>query len=244
MINVEDHGNNVDIRLGESGLSLKFNDTIALVGGGLVEDSAFELAKSRAKSFLAADSGGDEILRRGAPLEAVIGDLDSLSAAAREAIPPQRLIHVAEQDSTDFEKALARIDAPLILAVGFTGVRLDHELAALHGVVRFPGKRVVLIGGEDIIVHLPARLRLSLPAQTRVSLFPLDSVTLGLDGLEWSFDAIELHPARRIGTSNRAIGGRIDLRSDQPGCLLILPVSALDALTEGLASADFHSHRG
>jgi thiamine pyrophosphokinase len=240
-MNGKDHGNNVDNDLVNGGLFLKFKESITLVGAGEVSDAAFNLSQTRAKIFVGADGGGDEVLRRGADLHAVIGDLDSLSSSAKAAIPSENLLYVAEQDSTDFEKALTRIEAPLIYALGFTGARLDHELAAFHGLVRFPSKRIVLIGSEDIIVHVPARLQISLPSETRVSLFPMDGVRVGIEGLKWSFAAIDLHPARRIGTSNRALGGAVELCTDRPGCLLIVPLEAVDAVTEGLAEADFHS---
>jgi thiamine pyrophosphokinase len=41
-----------------------------------------------------------------APPEAVIGDFDSIRPAARTALPPDRLHPIAEQDTTDFDKAL------------------------------------------------------------------------------------------------------------------------------------------
>ncbi len=241
MINDPDHGNNVDNEQEGCRLSLNFNAPVVLVGGGLVGDAAFELSKMHANFFVGVDGGGDEILRRGAVPEAVIGDLDSFSDAGRAAIPPAKLIHVAEQDSTDFEKALSRLAAPLILAIGFTGARLDHELAAMHVLVRYPRQPVLLIGQEDVVVHLPARIALDVPPGTRVSLFPMDGVTVGLHGVEWAFDALDLHPARKIGTSNRAGDGPVVLKSDRPGCLLLLPVEMLEQVIAALAAADFHS---
>ena len=241
MIKAPDHGNNVDNPMNGDGLSLKYNAPVALVGGGAADETAFELSQKRAKFFVGADGGGDEILRFGRVPDAVIGDLDSFSQAGRGAIPSDRLIKVTEQDSTDFEKALTRIDAPLILATGFSGARLDHELAVLHVLVRVPWQKVIVIGEQDLVLHLPHRLEIALPERTRVSLFPFDTVTLGLSGLEWSFDEIELHPARRIGTSNRALGGPVRLQSDRPGCLLILPRDTLDQAIDALEGADFHS---
>lgn len=225
-------------------MSLKYKEPVGLVGGGPVGESAFELSQRHVKLFVGVDGGGDALLRRNMPPEAVIGDMDSLSEAARAAIPADRLIAVAEQDSTDFEKALERLEAPLILALGFTGARLDHELAAFHGLVRFPQRPVIVIGAEDIVLHLPAELTLDLSAGTRVSLFPLDAVRVAIEGLEWSFEALDLHPARKIGTSNRALGGPVRLRANGPGCLLLLPHSALEPVIAALAQSDLHSPPG
>lgn len=135
---------------------LEFNATAMLVGGGSRDGAAFDMAFSRSKFLLAADGGADAILEKGHIPQAVIGDMDSLSDTARAAIPADRLHSIAEQDSTDFDKALRSILAPLILAVGFSGARLDHELAALHGLVRYPDRRVIMIGTQDITFHVPA----------------------------------------------------------------------------------------
>ncbi|MBY4892969.1 thiamine diphosphokinase [Rhodobacteraceae bacterium N5(2021)] len=222
-------------------MSLKYRDSVVLVGGGPLEAATFALVRDRADIFVAADGGADALLAMGVIPDAVIGDMDSLSAAGRAAIPADRLFEVTEQDSTDFDKALRAVETPLIYAVGFTGARLDHGLAALHVLARYGDRPVLLVGEQDVTVHLPARLALELPPGMRVSLFPLDAVTVGMAGLRWSFEALALHPMRKIGTSNEASGGMVSLTSDAPGVVLIVPTEALDAVETGLQSADLHS---
>lgn len=225
-------------------MPLIYNDPVVLVGGGPLEAEIFSLVRGRAKYFVAADGGGDALLAEGVIPDAVIGDMDSLSDAARAAIPEDRIHEVLEQDSTDFEKALRGVRAPLIYAVGFTGARLDHELAALHALVLYEDRPVVLVGAEDVTVHLPARIALRLPVGMRVSLFPMDAVTVGMAGLRWSFEALALHPARKIGTSNEVGEPDVVVTSEGPGALLIVPLEALGAVMDGLVGADFHSPRG
>lgn len=225
-------------------MSLNFNGPTGLVGGGVLDAETVKILRKRVDSFVGADGGGDALLAHGLIPDAVIGDLDSLSDAARRSIPPDRIHLVEEQDSTDFEKALRAIKAPLVLAAGFSGARLDHELAALHGLVRYPDRPVILIGGQDATVHVPARMSLHLPSGTRLSLFPFDDVRASASGLRWSFEGLDLHPARRIGTSNAVSDGAVQLSADRPGLLLIVPREALDVLIEGLAQADFHSPPG
>lgn len=209
-----------------------------------MEPDVFALVRDRADIFVAADGGADSLLENGVIPHAVIGDMDSLSEAGRAAIPVERLFEVTEQDTTDFDKAIRGIEAPVIYAVGFTGARLDHGLAALHVLARYHDRAVVLVGEQDVTVHLPARIALDLPPGLRVSLFPLDAVTVGMEGLRWSFEALALHPMRRIGTSNEASGGAVVLTSDVPGTVLILPKAALDAVVAGLMQADLHSPHG
>ena len=207
---------------------------VTLLGGGELPDAAFDMALSRASVLVAADGGAEAALARGHIPDAVIGDLDSLSTAAMAQIPGDRLHRITEQDSTDFDKALRSIRAPGVLAIGFTGRRTDHELAAYHAMVQ-PGRApTISIGAEDITFAAPPEIFVELEPDTRVSLFPLAPVTVTAEGLEWPLDTAHLDPLDRIGTSNRATGGGLRIRTHAPGLLIILPRAALDAAMRGL----------
>ena len=104
---------------------------VTVIGGGAVGPTELALAMAVAPTLVAADGGADRALALGHPPDWVIGDLDSISPSARRMIPPERVAHIAEQDSTDFGKCLSRIAAPFVMAVGFTGLRIDHTMAAL-----------------------------------------------------------------------------------------------------------------
>ena len=168
--------------------------------------------------------------------EAVVGDMDSISAETRTAFASV-LMPVTEQDSTDFAKALARAQAPVIVAVGFLGGRIDHALAALsHLGERAPGSApVVLLSDTDCVALVPERLELDLTVGTRVSLWPLGQARLTSSGLRWPLDGLVLDPAGRVGTSNEATGP-VRLTCEGP-CLVILPADALDGLGRGLGFA-------
>ncbi len=226
------------------GNHLKYTDTVILAGAGPIDAATFGLVRARANIFVGVDGGGDALIAHGVIPDVVIGDMDSLSDAARAKIGADRIIKIAEQDSTDFDKALRTVTAPLFLAVGFTGARLDHELAALHVLVSYSERPVILVGEEDVTVHLPMDIALNLTPGMRLSLFPLDDVTVSMEGLRWSFDALALHPARKIGTSNEVSQSRVRLTSDGPGVLLILPRDALDAVITALNGLDFPSPLG
>lgn len=205
---------------------------ITVIGGGQVSDADLALAMTIAPILVAADGGADRALELGRLPDWVIGDLDSLSDAARARVPDGRLVQVAEQDSTDFAKCLERIDAPLIMAVGFAGLRLDHTLAALTALVQPDAPRVVVLASDDVILACPARIDLPLPAGTRVSLFPLGPARGTSRGLEWPIDGIEMTPGGRVGTSNRALGP-VSLRIEGP-MLLMLPRACLAGVLAAL----------
>ncbi len=207
---------------------------VTLLGGGELSPEDLSDALSRAPTLVAADGGADKALANGHRPEAVIGDMDSMSDAARADLDPKTLHPIAEQSSTDFDKALRSIAAPCVLAVGFTGRRIDHELAAYHTLITRPEKRCIVLGGEDIAFHARPEITLTLPIGTRVSLFPFAKLNGAATGLRWPIEPIDFRPLGQIGTSNESIASRVTLRFDGPGMLVILPRSALDAAIAAL----------
>ena len=112
--------------------ALLFDAPITLVGGAEVSAKNFRESMQFASTAIAADGGANTCLRYGINPVAVIGDLDSIDEYSKTQIK-QDLIHfISDQDDTDFEKALKRIHAPLILGVGFLGDRVDHQLSLIH----------------------------------------------------------------------------------------------------------------
>lgn len=224
-----------------SGRPIRHPQGVTVIGGGAVSAGELAAARALAPLLVAADGGADRARALGHAPDWLVGDLDSVSDAARAALPPGRILRVAEQDSTDFAKCLARIEAPLVMAVGFTGLRLDHTLAALTVLVGAARGRasgdgsapvVVMLSSDDVIAACPPELALELAPGTRVSLYPMGPARGSSTGLEWPLDGIELSPAGRVGTSNRATGP-VALRMAGP-VLVMLPRGALGALLAGL----------
>ncbi|WP_113910778.1 thiamine diphosphokinase [Roseovarius dicentrarchi] len=209
---------------------------VALIGGAPVCETALAFALSRAGRIVAADGGAATAHAREIALDAVIGDFDSIPADVRGAYPAEILHPIEEQDSTDFEKCLTRIAAPLILGVGFSGARLDHELAACNALVRWPARRCMLIGPQDVMFLAPPSFALDLAPGTRVSLFPMGAVEGRSDGLNWPIDGLTLTPDGQIGTSNFATGP-VAISVTAPKLLVILPAGHAGAVGDMLMSA-------
>lgn len=207
---------------------------VTLIGGARVSAAALAAALRLAPVLVAADGGADRALRHGHVPVAAIGDFDSISAAARRRMPPDRLHRIEEQDSTDFDKALRSVAAPFVLGLGFSGRRMDHGLAVLNTLARRDDQRCVILGGADLIFAAPRELALDLPRGTRVSLFPLAPVQGESEGLVWPIGGIGFAPGGSIGTSNAAAGGPVRLRFDAAGMLVILPRVQLGAVLDGL----------
>ncbi|MBV0911259.1 thiamine diphosphokinase [Anianabacter salinae] len=209
-------------------------EPVTLIGGAPVDPLTLAECLRIAPQVVAADGAASTALVHGIMPRAVIGDMDSLPAADRARIGEDRIHRIADQETTDFDKALRSIAAPLVLAVGFTGARLDHELAAYTVLVSVAGPPCIVVGHEDICFHAPQRLTLELESGTRVSLFPMRPVTGTSTGLEWPIDGLDLAPWARVGTSNLATRAQVTVDPHGPGLLVILPRSCLSAAVRAL----------
>lgn len=205
-----------------------------MLGAAPVDAQVLERALQLAPDLVAVDGGADAALAAGHRPGAVVGDFDSVAPATRTALA-DRLHRIAEQDSTDFAKALRSFPAGRTLAVGFTGARADHFLACLSELARSRAP-CVLLDDADCICIAPARIALDLAPGTRVSLWPLDAVRARSTGLHWPLDGIALSPVGRVGTSNRATGP-VTLAIEAGTAALILPAKTLPALLEALENA-------
>lgn len=205
---------------------------VTVIGAGAVTAGDLGQALAVAPQLVAADGGADRALALGKPPDWVIGDMDSLGDGARRLIPAERIVQVAEQDSTDFAKCLARIAAPFVMAVGFAGLRLDHTLAALNTMARVSRPPVILLAPEDLVFVAPSRLTLPLMPGTRVSLYPMGPARGISTGLEWPIEGLEFAPGGRVGTSNRA-AGLVTLRLEGT-MLLMLPRDTLGTVLTAL----------
>ncbi|MFY2826137.1 thiamine diphosphokinase [Ruegeria sp. MALMAid1280] len=208
---------------------------IALVGGGEIGPDDLNQTLIRVSTVVAADGGAIPMMDSGRMPDAVIGDFDSLSGAYLDRIPTDRLFPIREQDSTDFDKALRSIDAPLVLGVGFLGGRLDHQMAVLNTLVRLQDRPCILLGEHEVVFHVPPQIRLKLTPGDVVSLFPFQRVVGRSKGLEWPIDDLVLEPNGRVGTSNRALSD-VELTVDGPGLVVMMPRDALDHVMQAFLS--------
>lgn len=213
------------------------DEPVLLVGGANGDNDQLSRLLDEFQTVVAADSGADWLMSVGRMPDALIGDLDSVSEAARAAMPPARVHRIAEQDSTDFDKAVRSISAPLIVGLGFLGGQLDHLLAVMTVLARYPDRAIVLVGESDVVLHVPPRLDMPVAKGTRVSLYPMRAVQGTSTGLHWPIDGVHMSPGTRVGTSNLATGA-VTLAMQTAGMLAILPVSQRRVVQEALLKSD------
>ena len=201
---------------------------LLVVGGADFSEGLFQEVYDSKIPIIAADGGANILAEYNISPELIIGDLDSLSQQKVHNIDNQKIIKIADQNTTDLEKVLIHTTSSLTIGIGFLGSRIDHELAALSALVKFPHKKIILVGEKDIILLVPPSFSLSSFDGMRVSLYPLDSVKVQSGGLKWSTEGLTMKPTDQIGTSNNAIGKIIHLAPSAPKLLLILSRTLLN----------------
>lgn len=218
-----------------SGRIISDPDGILILGGGDASVADVHRALTHVGAVVCAD-GGAHLARAAEVLPAaVVGDFDSLSAEDRAHFAPETLWQNDDQDTTDFQKCLAVSEAPVVLAVGMLGGRLDHQLAAISAILREP-RPVFLIGAGEVTCNLPMSFTMPLPPWTAVSLYPMRPTRVTARGLVWPLSGTTMAPDGLIGTSNRMLGDTLEVDTDGPGVLLTVPEAHLGALITAFAA--------
>ncbi len=209
--------------------TVEFDQAITLLGQADVASRHLNALVDSVAPLICADGGANTAQEFRLKPDIIVGDMDSFNGAF-----DGHVIHLSEQDTTDFEKCLYSIKAPLYIGYGFLGGRVDHELTALSVLVRYPDRRVILLGDDDICFCCPKQLDIDLPKGTRVSIFPMSPTKMQSTGLKWPLDGIELSPSIRTATSNKASGKKLSLTLEQGDAIIILPVKYLDQVKRAL----------
>jgi thiamine pyrophosphokinase len=201
-----------------------FDGPMAIVGGGAVDPVLLRELAERGVSLVGADGGADAIGDAGLVPAAIIGDLDSVRDRAGWE-KRTRVIHIPEQITTDFQKAIYSTSAPVTLALGMTGKRLDHTLAALSAVLQYaPTRKLLLVDEVDVALAVVGSICFQAGMRERVSIHPLLPIRFSYStGLYYPMDGLLLEPGGLIGTSNEGTGGPVEIvpDNDTPWLLIL-----------------------
>jgi thiamine pyrophosphokinase len=217
---------------------LAFDGVLVVVGGGALDPHLLHRLAAEGAHLVGADGGGDIIRAAGLVPEAIIGDFDSL--ADRSAWDARtRLIPIAEQETTDFEKVLYSTTAPVTVGLGMTGKRFDHTLAALDAMARYAAaRRIILVDEDDVALGLAGPFDFTVEPGARVSVHPLTPTRFARSaGLKYPLDNLLLAPGVRTGTSNEASEAAFSITpeaGDAGVYLLILERRWLETLIDRL----------
>ena len=187
--------------------TLEYDRPVILVGPADVDFDLFQMMSDNGYAIIAADGGANRLFNNNIMPDAIIGDLDSLEN--RENFGSDtKIIHFKEQETTDFEKCLYCVNAPVFLAMGFTGRRLDHTLANTNTITKFhKTKNVLLIASDDVSFVCHGIFSSPVATQITVSVFPLMPIRFShSEGLMFELDDLNMEIGQFAGTSNHTIG--------------------------------------
>jgi len=183
--------------------------------------------------IIGADGGAAQALRWGLAPHLVIGDMDSLPDATRNALEDRGcrfVIHPQAKDETDMELALtyaAQQGADEIIVLGALGGRLDHMLANIFLLVlpELKGIPVRIVDGdqEAWLLHAGESTSLEGKPGDLVSLLPLGGRVHGVstEGLAWVLqgDTLDLGFTRGVSNTMTSSVARIETEG---GMLLVI----------------------
>jgi len=212
------------------------DQSVTLVGAGPINMELLEIALTFAPFLVAVDGGAEMVRKCGKRANLLIGDLDSVSTSTRALYPSHETVHIAEQETTDLDKALSYIQAPLMVGLGFLGGRSDHHLSALRSVGLQSGGSTILLSDEDAVFRAPADLSLPLKRGTRVSIFPVGAAVVSAQGLAWPLANAHMSLDALVSQSNQMASHQLDLQTSGH-VLIVVPRAFLPAIVKALGQA-------
>lgn len=161
--------------------------------------------------FVCTDAAGHPYTHLPEMPDVVIGDFDSLAGRILEGRDGPRFLQVADQHTTDSEKALLYLadeGFSEVVMLGATGWRLDHTLFNVHLLERFADRlNICLAGHHADTVRLAPGSKVSWGLQTggKFSVMPLcGPVTkVTIEGAEYPLLGETLVPGGQATIGNR-----------------------------------------
>lgn len=174
---------------------------------------------------ICADGGANHARHHRIRPDLILGDLDSITAATRKYFRHIPTLIIADQETTDLEKALAyciRERYSHVDILGGTGDRIDHSTGSLGCFKKF-GHRISirLIDDIGILLRVNKFVSLNLRKGEQISLIPLNRCSgVTTTNLKYPLKGDSLELGVREGTSNEALARNVSIRVTK-GTLLL-----------------------
>ena len=210
-------------------------NSIVILGNGAFPTEPYPLyLLDSAEAVVCCDGALEKWLEHDAsarPL-AVIGDMDSLSAALQERFSAM-LVKVDEQDDNDQTKALRWVlehhpEVSEIVFLGATGEREDHTIGNLGLLMDYPrqfdlgDRRLSMVSDFGTAFVITDSCDLHLGEERRFSLFSADnSLCISSEGLQWPLDDV-VFDAWWKATLNRTTAPIVSLHFNHPSTALVM----------------------
>lgn len=180
------------------------NNQVSLFGNGKIPHFYKDYLSNY--KLIAVDGGLNFLHKEGVSADILVGDLDSVDREILEDVKSNMsVMHIKEQDSTDFEKALYSIQSDMYLCFGFWGASIDHSLGALHVLGKYSDKKIIIFSEENCMFLMPEKGAIDAPKGVTISIYPLTPTSFVCsNGLEYPLNDLILGEGI-IGTRNKTV---------------------------------------
>ncbi len=164
-----------------------------------------------AEMFICTDAAGHPYSHLPRVPDIVIGDFDSLAGRILDGRYGPRFLEVADQHTTDSEKALLYlVEEGFTEAVlmGATGWRLDHTLFNVHLLERFAGRLAICLAGhhaDTVRLEKDSQVSWDLQLGIRFSVMPLcgPAANVTIEGAQYPLLGETIAPGGQATIGNR-----------------------------------------
>jgi len=175
---------------------------------------------SNDKIVIAADGSADKLKQIGITPKIIIGDLDSIEYKNHS---ESKIIHLPDQNQTDFQKSLQYIKqhnlGPTIIC-GVNGGLIDHIFNNINIII----ENNCSFYAEPIIGYSlnKGKFEIHLPLNTKISLFGIEHAKVKTSGLKWELNNEILNFPGNNSCSNRVINENISIEIANGKILLFI----------------------
>lgn len=232
---------------------LRKERAVIVFTGGDPVDVALRACLPADAFVIAADSGVEQAAALGHPVDLAVGDFDSVSAAALDAVAATGARierHPEAKDATDLELGLvaaAAEGATRVTVVGGHGGRVDHFLANVLVLASpaFAGMQVEALVGPARLVVVNDRAELHGEPGDLVTLLPIGGPAVGVrtTGLLYPLEGDQLEPGTTRGVSNELAAPVATVTLDAGTVLAVQPGRAGTHLVAGIQSQQQRQQR-
>lgn len=170
--------------------------------------------RARCAALVCVDGGADSARKLGDVPDAVLGDFDSASRAARSAFASVEWVRLDDQESSDLDKGLGWVAEKGwqdVSVAGALGREPDHALANIGLLMKYRGVlNVTLHDRRQDLFAIEGCWEWQPAGEMRVSLLPVfGPCTVTSEGLLYPLRGLKLEMGVKDGLSNRACGSRV-----------------------------------
>lgn len=179
----------------------KINKILLIANGGQEDKTFIKQQAALNDCIIALDGGADTALKAKVSPDLVVGDLDSISQAAKKKLGAIKLFKIDRQDNTDLEKGLdftAFIKPKKVTILCATGGRIDFTLSNFSSVFSYTKKLNIVFKGKGWRIYPIIKTKeFECKKGATVSLIPMDNCKgITLKNLKYPLTNASLKPGQ------------------------------------------------